>query len=133
MALQRARHFSIGIARPLAEVYAFLAEPANFPRWASGLGHSFEHLAGSEWMAETPMGRMKVQFGERNPYGVLDHTLLPERAAPMRNPMRAMANGEGCEVVFTLFQRPGMSDAEFARDADWVQRDLAALKALLEG
>jgi hypothetical protein len=47
--------------------------------------------------------------------------------------MRVLANGDGAEVVFSLFQRPGMSDEEFARDADWVARDLQILKACLEG
>jgi hypothetical protein len=50
----------------------------------------------------------------------------------MHNPMRVVANGDGAEVVFTLFQRDGMSDDEMARDAAMVSRDLAALKALLE-
>jgi hypothetical protein len=35
-------------------------------------------------------------------------------------------------VVFSLVQRPELSDEEFARDAEWVAKDLAALKALLE-
>ncbi|MBX6374836.1 MAG: SRPBCC family protein [Acetobacteraceae bacterium] len=133
MPIHAVRHLSTGISRPFAEVYAFLAEPENFPKWASGLGHSFRHLDGMEWLAETPMGPMRVRFSERNPYGVLDHTLLPEDGEPMHNPMRVVANGDGSEVVFTLFRRPGMSDADFARDADWVLRDLQALKALLEG
>ena len=39
----------------------------------------------------------------------------------------------GSEVIFTLFRLPGMTDEAFARDAEWVERDLRALKALLEG
>ena len=46
--------------------------------------------------------------------------------------MRIVANGTGCEVTFTLFRQPGMSAEQFAADAEWVSRDLAALKALLE-
>jgi hypothetical protein len=34
--------------------------------------------------------------------------------------------------VFTVFQRPGVSDETFEADADWVSRDLQALKTLLE-
>lgn len=133
MLVQPVRHISVGISRPLDQVRAFLAEPANFPKWASGLGHSFRHVAGMEWLAETPMGPMRVRFSAPNAYGVLDHTLIPENGEEMHNPMRVFANGEGSEVVFSLLQRPGMSDEDFARDADWVSRDLQALKALLEG
>ena len=39
---------------------------------------------------------------------------------------------DGAELIFTLFQREGMSDDEMARDAAMVIRDLKALKALLE-
>lgn len=132
MALQKVKHISVGIERPYVDVYAFLADPANFPQWAEGLGQSFKHLEGAYWMAETPLGRMRLRFMLPNTFGVLDHALLPEDGPEMNNPMRVIANGSGSEVVFTLFQRPGMSDEDFARDAAWVQKDLAALKALLE-
>jgi len=46
--------------------------------------------------------------------------------------MRAFPNGHGTEVVFSLLQRPGMSERDFDRDAEWVARDLRALKRLLE-
>jgi hypothetical protein len=133
MALRRVRHIGIGIDRPWQEVYAFLADPENFPKWASGLGHSFRHVGGMEWLAETPMGPMRLRFSEPNRHGILDHSVVPETGEPMHNPMRVFANGEGSEVVFSLLQRPGMSDEEFARDAEWVARDLQALKAHLEG
>ncbi|MCW3475220.1 SRPBCC family protein [Limobrevibacterium gyesilva] len=132
MPVQPALTLGIGIARPLAEVYAFLAEPGNFAKWASGLGHSFHRIGDGEWRAETPMGPMTIRFTAPNPYGVLDHDVIPETGGAMHNPMRVVANGDGSEVVFTLFQRPGVSDAAFARDADWVRRDLLALKTLLE-
>ena len=47
-------------------------------------------------------------------------------------PLRVIANGTGAEVMLTLFRLPEMTDAVFARDAEWVAKDLAALKALLE-
>ena len=126
-----ARHISVTIQRPFDEVYAFLAEPTNFPKWAEGLGHSFSHVEGMVWSAQTPMGPMRVSFSEANRYGILDHTLTPETGPAMLNPMRVMPNGSGSEVVFTLFQRE-MSDEEMARDAAAVARDLVALKVLLE-
>ncbi len=126
-----ARHVSITIQRPADEVHAFLAEPLNFPKWAEGLGHSFSHVEGMVWSAQTPMGPMRIAFSEPNPYGVLDHTVIPPEAPAMLNPMRVLANGSDSEVVFTLFQRE-MSDEEMARDAAAVTRDLATLKALLE-
>lgn len=133
MSVQTARHIGVSIDRPIEEVYGFLAEPRNFPKWAEGLGHGFEHVEGMTFMAQTPMGRMRVMFSEPNRYGVLDHAVIPESGAPMHNPMRAIANGNGTEVVFTLYKRPEMSDDDFVHDADWIIGDLRRLKALLEG
>jgi hypothetical protein len=48
-------------------------------------------------------------------------------------PMRVVANGDGSEVIFTLFRTPGMSDAVLERDIGLVEGDLATLKELLEG
>lgn len=131
MSSSRARHIGVTIARPADEVYAFLAEPRNFPKWAEGLGHSFSHVEELTWSAQTPMGLMQIVFSVRNAYGILDHTLIPPEGPAMLNPMRVVPNGQGSEVVFTLFQRD-MTEDETARDAAMVARDLAALKALLE-
>lgn len=132
MAIQPARHIGIGIECPFAEAYALLAESANFPQWASGLGHSFKPAGGPDWRAQTPMGPMTLRFSARNAHGVLDHSVIPENGAPMPNPMRLLANGEGCELVFTLYRRSGVTEEDYERDAAWVARDLAGLKALLE-
>jgi hypothetical protein len=75
---------------------------------------------------------MRIRFSQRNSHGILDHYVIPEAGEAMYNPMRVFANGDGSEVVFTLFQRPGMASDEFARDADWVRRDLLSLKNRLE-
>jgi hypothetical protein len=48
-------------------------------------------------------------------------------------PLRAVADGDGCEVVFTLRRSPGMTDTEFERDTALVTGDLALLKKVLEG
>jgi hypothetical protein len=132
MPVRHTENISVSIARPLHQVYEFLAEPENFPKWASGLGHSFQPAGGGEWLAETPIGPMRIRFSQRNSHGILDHYVIPEAGEAMYNPMRVFANGDGSEVVFTLFRRPGMSSDEFARDADWVRRDLLSLKNRLE-
>ena len=132
MPLRRVEHISIGIEHPFAAVYDFLAAPENFPKWAEGLGKTFRHVGGLDWQVDTPLGSMRVRFSPRNAYGVADHALYPDGGEPMDNPLRVIRNGTGSEVTFTLLQRPGMTDEQFRVDADWVRKDLAALKALLE-
>ena len=132
MGMGQVRHIGIGIERPAEEVYAFLAEPLNFPRWAEGLGHGFSHVEGMTYSAQSPMGAIRILFSKPNRFGILDHTVVLPDGRAMTNPMRVLANGDASEVVFSLFQRD-MTDDEMARDAGMVTRDLAALKVLLEG
>jgi hypothetical protein len=124
-------HVSVSIDRSPADVYAFAADPENLPRWANGLSGSIEQIGG-EWIAESPMGRVKVRFTGRNELGVLDHDVVLESGVCVCNPMRVVANGDGSEVLFTLFRRPGLGNEEFAEDASAVARDLGTLKRLLE-
>jgi Polyketide cyclase / dehydrase and lipid transport len=126
------RHISEKIDRPAAEVYDYARDPANLPRWAPGLGSSVEKV-GAEWFVETSMGRVGFAFARRNEYGVLDHDVTLPSGEVIYNPMRVIADGSGCEVVFTLRRRPGMSDEDFARDAEAVAADLARLRRVLEG
>lgn len=122
---------TICINRPADMVYNFMSVPENFPKWASGLGKSITKING-EWLVETPQGTVKVRFTERNNFGVLDHYVIPESGPEIYIPLRVIANGAGSEVIFTLFRLPGVSAEKIAEDADWVRRDLKALKALLE-
>ena len=75
---------------------------------------------------------MEFQFVPRNEFGVLDHWVTLPSDAKVLNPMRVIPNGEGCEVMFTLFQLPDVTDENFAADAANVGHDLQALKRALE-
>jgi hypothetical protein len=75
---------------------------------------------------------MHVRFSERNPFGVLDHWVTPRADVQIYIPLRVVANGDGCELIFTLFRQPGMGQEKFDADADWVKRDLNAAKLFLE-
>jgi hypothetical protein len=125
------RTISIRINRPTDMVYDFMSVPENLPKWASGLGKSLAKTDG-EWIAETLQGPMKVRFTERNSFGVLDHYVISEPGLKIYIPMRVISNGTGSEVLFTLFRLPDTSDEKFTEDAEWVKRDLNALKNLLE-
>lgn len=123
---------SVYIARPVAQVYEYVSDPANLPRWAPGLGGSVVEVDGA-WYVETPEGRARVTFAPDNEYGVLDHDVLTPSGEAVYVPLRAIADGDGCEVVFTVRRAPWMTDADFERDAAQVRRDLALLKEILEG
>jgi uncharacterized protein YndB with AHSA1/START domain len=127
----RSRHVSVVIHRPPAEVYAFVAEPDNLPRWAVGLATSEVTREGDVLVVASPMGQVRVVFAEHNPYGVLDHDVTTPDGTTTANPMRVVAHPEGAEVLFTVRQL-ALSDQEHERDAGLVQADLERLRDLLE-
>jgi hypothetical protein len=121
----------IFIDRPYQQVSAFLAEPRNFPRWASGLAMGLE-LTAEGWVGDAPQGRVKIRFSPPNAFGVADHWVSLPTGEEVYVPLRALTHGAGTEVILTLFALPSMSDDDFAGDAATVMRDLASLKNLLE-
>jgi len=127
----QSRHISTTIDRSAGETVDYAGNPANLPAWAAGLSGSVEFIDG-QWVAESPMGRVVVEFAPANDFGVLDHRVTLPSGQTVDNPMRVIPDGEGCEVVFTVRRQEGMSDQEFDRDADAVRADLATLKRVLE-
>ncbi len=126
------RTLSISIDRNWREVYDAVWRPQDFPKWASGLSTSpLEPDEGGWWRTQGPAGPIRIRFTDHNAFGVMDHHVDPGSNAEIYVPLRIVANGEGAEVLFTLFRQPGMSDEIFATDADWIARDLAALKAVV--
>lgn len=131
--MRRARTLRIAIAAPATGVYAYVADPRHLPEWAQGLGTAPVPEGADVWRFDTAGGPVRVQFAPANPFGIADHVVTPlADGVPVDVPLRIIPNGVGSEVLFTLFQQPGMSDARFAADADLVQADLARLKERCE-
>ena len=127
----RSKTITVAIDRPVEQVYLFIVDPQNLPRWATAFVQSVRQVDG-QWFVDTPAGAMKFRFYPRNACGVLDHYVTTPSGEEVLNPMRVFSSGAGSEVVFTLFQRPGMSDAEFAADTAMVTSDLETLRDVLE-
>lgn len=119
------------IARRVDEVYAFLADPQNYPRWAAVDG-GITQIRQNEWLTRTAFGDRIVRFSEPNPYGVLDHAVYAQGEEPVMMPMRVVANGEGTEVMFLFYRRDDMNDEQFKSTIEWVTTDLLTLQSLLE-
>ena len=125
-------HVSTTIDRPAEEVYAYASDPRHLSRWAAGLAHQDVELVDGEWVVESPFGRVTVAFAPSNPFGVLDHEVTLPSGETVLNPMRVIPNGDGCDVVFTVHRRAGMSAADFAADTEAVTADLATLRDLMQ-
>ncbi|MES2990188.1 MAG: SRPBCC family protein [Pseudomonadota bacterium] len=112
-------------------VYAYASAVENLPAWASGLATGLTK-AGSDWFAESPMGRVKVSMTPLNDLGVLDHDVTVPDGTTVHNAFRVTPAGAGAVLTFTLVRQPGVGDDEFERDAAHVAKDLGTLKALME-
>jgi hypothetical protein len=125
------RHLGERIARSAADVYAYVADPANLPLWSSGLGSGIEQVDG-EWFIDSPEGKLRFAFVPANEFGVLDHEVTFPSGETFYNPMRVVPFDDGAEVVFSVRRFGDISDADFDRDTAAVAADLAKLREVLE-
>jgi hypothetical protein len=132
----RSRHLSVWIEVAADEVYAYASDPRQMADWAAGLAEGGLRLTPRGWVANSPMGEVTVEFTATNALGVLDHVVYLPSGEAVYNPMRVVPAGvdaTACEVVFTVRQRAGVTDAEFEADVTAVAADLETLRRLLEG
>ena len=130
--MHEVEHISIYINRSPNEVYGFASNPENLSHWAAGLTSSKIRRVGDVWLADTPFGKVKIKFAEKNTFGVMDHDVELESGRIVHNPMRVVPNEDGSEFIFTLLLQQDMTDEQFVADKQAVEKDLATLKALLE-
>ena len=127
MILTEARTVSVAIGRPPGVVYDYLENPSHIPEWSDFI--TGVRSDGAGWIATTAGGEVRMTFTPRNGLGVLDHWVEVNPQLTVYAPFRVVANGEGSEVLFTVFRQPGMSDSAFEADVGLVVSDLRKLAA----
>ncbi|HET6333732.1 MAG TPA: SRPBCC family protein [Polyangiales bacterium] len=125
------KHVSVSIERSPDDVYHYVAKIETWPAWAHGLGKSVRK-AGDGWIAEGPLGEVTIRFAEPNPYRVLDHDVTLPNGQTFHNSFRVIPNGAQTEAVFSVFRQPDVTDQAFREDWQAVEKDLRALKKILE-
>ena len=123
-----ARTYSVSIALDWRVLYDRIWKPEYFPKWAAGLSESDLRADGDAWLADGPEGPIRIRFTPRNDYGVMDHWVELGDGKVVHVPLRVVENGEGAEVLLTLYRQPDMDDERFAGDAKLILRDLRTLK-----
>ena len=122
---------TISIDAPVSQVFSFLANAANWPRWAIVNVLSVEPGEDDWWQMQTPMGPAKLRIRPDEHFGTLDHDFnAPD--AQWTVPARVVANGSGALFMITFFQPPPFSDAFFDEQVALVDQELAKLKELME-
>lgn|ERR671918_1012390 len=129
--MNKSKTMSTSIKSDPKTVYDFVSNLENLPRWASSTFPSIKEVNG-EWVVDTPNGRNKVLITEKNNFGILDHHVKLTSGVEVYVPMRVIKNGDGSEVLLTVFQAPEMTDDGYAKDIQTVEKDLNHLKTLIE-
>ncbi|WP_333778316.1 SRPBCC family protein [Streptomyces sp. IBSBF 3136] len=123
---------TVGIDCPWEQVFAFLADPANWPKWAVVNVHSIEPTDDPDWWRmATPLGPARLRVRANAEFGILDHDYVDDTAA-WCVPARVVPNGDGAEFMITFHQPPSLTKKVFKQQADLVDSELAALKEILE-
>jgi hypothetical protein len=113
------------------DVAAFLADGANLPRWAIGFARNVRR-DGDRWVVATAEGEVPTVVDAHDAARVIDFRMEPAPGVDAVAHVRVLPNGDGSEVVFTQFQRPGLPDGVFDHLVAAVRHELVALKAILE-
>ena len=124
------KNISVSINKPAAEVYRFASNSENFPKWIAFIQSIAKH--GDTWTAKTDLGNVKIKFATPNDFGIIDHYVTLTNGQTVYNPMRVIANNQGCEFAFTLLRMPDRTEDEFNEDAQAVTADLKTLKRIME-
>ncbi len=113
------------------DVFEFLAEPENLPRWAVGFCRAIRK-EGRRWIAQTAQGEVEIQYATDPATGVIDFHILPAPGVEMVAYSRVVPNGNSAEYVFTQFQESGMPDHVFESNIAALKEELVVLKALMQ-
>ncbi|MFJ9817392.1 SRPBCC family protein [Streptomyces sp. NPDC101151] len=123
---------TVTIDCPVDEVFAFLADPANWPKWAVVNVKSIEPTGDPDWWAmSTPVGPAKLRLRADAAFGILDHDFRDDTAS-WSVPARVVPNGDGTEFMITFYQPPTFGDQFFDEQIALVDTELSTLRTILE-
>jgi len=125
------KHISISVNKSKDEVYRHVANPEFFPEWL-GFMKSIIKKSPDTWIAQTDIGQLIFNMPPANDFGVIDHLVTQPDGSRIKNTLRVIDNGDGCEIIFTVLHLPDRTTEAFEADAEAVQQDLKRLKQLLE-
>ena len=124
---------TVTIHRNAHDVFEFIAQPENLPKWAIYFCQSIEKADADWWTVTSPEGRtFKLRFIIDRSAGVIDMHISPRAGIEVVVPTRVVPNADGAEYIFTQFQLPGQPDEQFQAQVAGIPDEFAMLKQMLE-
>jgi hypothetical protein len=124
---------AVTIDVPANEVFEFVADPENLPRWAVGFCRAIrrDKEAPGRWIVTTTHGDLPIRYVTDAALGVIDFYLSPAPGVEAAAFSRIVPNGAGAEYIFTQFQAPGMPDEVFDGQVRALVEELQVLRGLI--
>jgi len=128
----RTKTKSTAIAASPSKVFTYLADGANWPKWAV---HNFKSAVARDdgaWDVKTARGdgRLKLNFEQRT--GILDHEFVDGEGTAWTVPGRLIPSNGGSIVIMTFLKPPAMSESDFASGMAKLDEELSNLRRNLE-
>ncbi len=119
---------AISIDAPFDAVWAFISDPRQLPRWAPGFATEIRP-DGEHWIVSNAGGDQPVRIRVDPGVGTVDF-LAP--AAEVGAYSRLVANGAGCEYLFTVFLPPDATPQQEDEQRAIIVGELEAVRAICE-
>jgi len=122
---------SIYIKAPVSKVFSFVANLANWPRWAVNNVVAAKPGSSEWWALETRTGLGRIRIKPDEAAGVLDYDLV-SAGIQWSASARLTANGEGTEFSLTYTPPASVSKEALEKQVASADKELARLKDLME-
>ena len=123
---------SLSTGRTATDMFAFLMEAKNWPRWAIQGVKSVQPGSGGFWDVETPEGPARFKLEGHGASGIIDITFIHGKRYSLTIPGRVVDIGGGSVFVMVFAKPPVMSDEQFKQSMKQVDEELSLLKRILE-
>ena len=122
---------SILINAPVSKVFAFVANLANWPKWAIQNIVAAKPGSGDWWATETRTGLGRIRIKPDEASGTLDYELL-SAGVQWSIAARVVAKNEGSEFTLTFTPPPAIAQEAFEKMVGTADKELLRLKDLME-
>jgi hypothetical protein len=122
---------TITIDAPRADVFAFVADATNLPRWAPNFATTVRP-DGDGWIVGQGGSEVRLRLEAAAELGTVDLHVTPPDGRTRTVYGRVLPNAAGAEFLFTMFHSDSRTDADIARQNAEVADELRRVKTLCE-
>ncbi len=114
------------------DVFAFLANGENWPKFAIHNIFAIRPGAEGDWIIETPRGPGRLRLKAVATFGIIDHEFIDAQEGRWEVPARVVAAANGAVFMMTLTKPEPMPESDFYTGMRLLDEEMATLKNLLE-